>query len=110
MVDISLQKTGHCKTGLLLSFQDMDEPKNAVVNAQDSLCCTEELKIKTSPLPLIAASLFTGCKVSDYNSMDRVTFKCIWQRTQRAREAKRKNKDKIQSVICHFYMYWAPLF
>lgn len=59
-VDISLQKIGHCKTRLLLSFQYMDELKNAVVSAQDSLCCTEELKIKTSPSPLIAASLFTG--------------------------------------------------
>lgn len=98
------------KPGLLLSFQYMDEPKNAVVNAQNSLCCAEELKIKTSPLPLIAASLFTGWKASDYNSMDTVTFKCIWQRTQRAREAKRKNKDMIQSVFCHFYKYWAPLF
>lgn len=73
-------------------------------------CAVLELKIKTSPLPLRAASLFTGWKVSDYNSMDTVTFKCIWQRTQRAREAKRKNKDKIQSVFCHFYKDWAPLF
>lgn len=71
------------------------------------LCWRAENK-NISPLPLIAASLFTGWKVSDYNSMDTVTFKCIWQWTQRAREAKRKNKDKIQSVFCHFSK-WAPL-
>jgi len=34
--------------------------------------------------------------------MDMVTFKCIWQQIPRAREAKRKNRDKIQTVFCHF--------
>lgn len=61
MVDISIQKIDHCKTGLLsLSFQYMDGPKNTVVNAQNSSYCTEELKLKTTPLLLVAASLFTG--------------------------------------------------
>lgn len=76
-------------------------PKNAIINAQN-YCCTEKLKLKTPPLPLIAASLFTGRKVSDYNSMDMVTFKRIWQQTQRAREGKRKNtatRFKMDSVI-----------